>query len=95
MSGQESKADKIDRVQGNLPLPDDPPAKSDFNSKAPVGASSSSDAPSNREIGNSSNTALDDQQPTGSAVTEKGQAGDGADLGAAGLAKKAAGSNKT
>jgi len=29
---QESKQDKIDRVQANLPLPEDPPGPSDWNS---------------------------------------------------------------
>ena len=29
---QESKQEKIDRVQANLPLPDDPPGPSDWNS---------------------------------------------------------------
>lgn len=32
MSGTESKAEKIDRVKANLPLPDDPPATSDMKS---------------------------------------------------------------
>jgi len=32
MSTQESKAEQIARVQGNLPLPEDPPVASDWNS---------------------------------------------------------------
>jgi hypothetical protein len=32
MSSAESKAERIDRVQANLPLPKDPPAAPDWNS---------------------------------------------------------------
>jgi hypothetical protein len=32
MSGQQSKADKIEQVKSNLPLPDQPPVASDWNS---------------------------------------------------------------
>lgn len=32
MSGQQSKADRIEEVRSHLPLPEDPPAKSDFDS---------------------------------------------------------------
>jgi hypothetical protein len=32
MSGQQSKADLITERQGNLPLPEDPPTASDWNS---------------------------------------------------------------
>jgi hypothetical protein len=31
MSGQQSKAEKIEQVKSNLPLPEQPPAPSDWN----------------------------------------------------------------
>jgi hypothetical protein len=73
----ESKAERIDRVKGNLPLPEDPPVASDWNSadarNVNVGSGGVS---SDVSTGDGATTGLREPASQGSGVREEG----GADL---------------
>jgi len=75
MSGQQSKADLINERQANLPLPEDPPTASDWNSSdartVNVGAG---DVSSDISTGDASTTGLREPATKGSGVREEGGA---------------------
>lgn len=71
MPGQESKQDKIDRVQANLELPEDPPTASDWNSADASINVSKHDGTALPDIDAASNNPLNDQgngKPSGARV---------------------------
>lgn len=73
MSGQQYKADKIEEVRSNLPLPEDPPAKSDFNSlDARTTAVGSGSVSSDVSTGDGSSAGLREPATRGSGVREVG-----------------------
>ncbi|PMD23886.1 hypothetical protein NA56DRAFT_54178 [Hyaloscypha hepaticicola] len=77
MSGEQSKADLIAERQANLPLPEDPPVASDWNSAdARTVNVSSGERQSEISTGAASSTGLREPATQGSGVREE----DGADL---------------
>jgi hypothetical protein len=77
MSDQQSKADLIAERQANLPLPEDPPAKSDWNSSDPKTVNFGSGGVSSDILtGAGSSSGLREPATGGSGVREAG----GADL---------------
>lgn len=79
MSGQQSKADLIAERQANLPLPEDPPAKSDFNSQSTeINTKPGEEVPkpSNSATAEGTTTGLAGSATKGSGVREQ----DGAEM---------------
>lgn len=73
MSATESKQEKIDRVQANLPLPEDPPTASDWNSADASINVSKNDGDKLPDINSASNNPLNDQgngKPSGVRVAD-------------------------
>lgn len=74
MSGQQSKADLISERQSNLPLPEDPPVASDWNSAdARTVNVSSGDKPADFSTGAASSSGLRGPATGGSGVREEGE----------------------
>ena len=77
MSGQQSKADLIAERQSNLPLPEDPPTASDWNSAdARTVNVGSGGVETNISTGDASSTGLREPAVGGSAVRQE----DGMDM---------------
>jgi len=75
MSGQKSKADVIDERQANLPLPEEPPVASDWNSAdARTVNVSTGERQGDISIGDASSTGLREPASKGSGVREEGGA---------------------
>ncbi len=81
MSGQKSKADIIGERQANLPLPENPPVASDWNSSdARTVNVATGERQEEISVGNASSTGLREPAAEGSGVREEG----GADMSALG-----------
>lgn len=75
MPGQQSKADLIAERQANLPLPEDPPVASDWNSAdARTVNVASGERQSDISTGDASTTGLRGPSTKGSSVREEGGA---------------------
>jgi hypothetical protein len=78
MSGQQSKAEIIEERKANLPLPEQPPVASDWNSAdaTTVNVGSGRDVGSDISTGDAASSGLREPATKGSGVREEG----GADL---------------
>lgn len=74
MSGQQSKAEIIDERKANLPLPEQPPVASDWNSAdaTKVNVGSGGDVASDISTGNAASSGLREPATGGSGVREEG-----------------------
>jgi len=72
MSGQKSKANIIAERQGSLPLPEDPPVASDWNSSDARTVNVSTGEQQEISSGNASSTGLREPATEGSGVREEG-----------------------
>jgi hypothetical protein len=81
MSSIESKAERIDRVQANLPLPEDPPVAPDWNSADARNVNvGSGGVGSDVSTGDGASSGLREPASKGSGVREEG----GVDMGGVG-----------
>ncbi|KAF7892169.1 uncharacterized protein EAF01_010249 [Botrytis porri] len=89
MPEQQSKADLIAERQANLPLPEDPPVASDWNSAdaTKVNVGSGRDVTSKTSTGNAQQSGLEGAATGGSGVREAGGV-DMSNIGREGVEKK-------